>query len=392
MLTLFMADFAAIHKMAPPTIASRIKSGDDAPLAVCQIPGHTMHFASDNWAGAHPEIAANIVRHSAGFAPANGGGPLEDQVRQTFCEIFETDVAVHYVGTGTAANALALSATALPGGVVFAHSEAHVRVDECGAPEFYTPGLKIEPVEGSLGQIDAVELERKIAEIAGGGLNAGQSQAISVSQLTEAGTTYTLADIAAIADIAHAHGLPVHMDGSRFANALVALGCTPAQMTWQAGIDILSFGATKNGCFCAEALVFLDPDRARQMDHLRKRSGQLFSKARFVSAQFEAYLEDGRWLALARHANAMGALVAEAIEKSSAFRLAWAPDANEVFAIGNSDAVEALSAAGIAFSPWQPPRAERHLLREDEAMIRLVASFATTTADIDALRSAMSPS
>lgn len=348
-----------------------------------------MQFASDNWAGAHPDIAANIARHAGGFAPANGDGPLDTKVADTFRALFETDLIVHYVGTGTAGNALALSATSVPGGVVFAHSEAHVRVDECGAPEFFTPGLKIEAVDGPLGRFDPQALERRIAHVAAGGLNAGQPQAVSVSQLTEAGTVYTPGQIAAIAEVAHAHGLPVHMDGSRFANALVALGCTPAEMTWKAGVDLVSFGATKNGCFCAEALVIFDNARARHMDQLRKRSGQLFSKARFVSAQFEAYFAEDRWLDLARHANRMGAALARAVEEAPAFRLAWRPEANEVFAIAPARAVEALADKGARFSPWQPPRAEAGLVAADERMIRFVASFATAPDDVAALADAL---
>lgn len=348
-----------------------------------------MQFASDNWAGADAGIAANVARHAGGFAPANGAGPLDAQVAATFRDIFETDLTVHYVGTGSAANALALSATAVPGGVVFAHTEAHVRVDECGAPEFYTPGLKIEAVDGPLGRFDAAALENRIAHIVEGGLNAGQPQAVSISQLTEAGTAYDLGHIATIADIAHAHGLPLHMDGSRFANALVALGCSPAEMSWKAGVDIVSFGATKNGCMCAEALVFFDREHSRHMDQLRKRSGQSFSKARFVSAQFEAYFEADRWLALARHANAMGAAVAKTVEASSAFRLAWRPEANEVFAIGGNAAVTQLADAGAQFSRWQTPMAERALVDEGEQMIRFVASFATADADVAALRAAV---
>ncbi|MCR9124175.1 MAG: beta-eliminating lyase-related protein [Phyllobacteriaceae bacterium] len=348
-----------------------------------------MHFASDNWAGAHPAIAENLMRRNGGFVQANGGSDFDKSVEQTFRDIFETDLSVHYVGTGTAANALALSAVARPGGVVLCHPEAHIRVDECGAPEFFAAGTKLEGVEGQLGRFNAASLETAIGHIKGGGLNAGQAQTVSVSQLTEAGTAYDLDAIRAIADIARHHGLPLHMDGARFANALVALGCTPAEMSWKAGVDILSFGGTKNGCWCADAIVVFNPGHGRQMDYLCKRAGHIASKARFVSAQFEAYFADGLWLDLAAHANAMGARAAAIIDARNRFRLAWQPQGNEVFAIGPQQAVDGLASKGVQFSPWQPPRAERHLVGDGEAMIRLVTSFASTDADIEALESAL---
>lgn len=348
-----------------------------------------MHFASDNWAGAHPAITDNLARRNGGFVKANGGSDFDKSVEQTFREIFETDVSVHYVATGTAANALALSAVARPGGVVLSHPEAHIRVDECGAPEFFAAGSKLEGVEGELGRFDATSLEAAIGHIKDGGLNSGQVQAVSISQLTEAGTAYAPDAIGAIADVAQRHGMPLHMDGARFANALVALGCTPAEMTWKAGVDILSFGGTKNGCWCAEAVLVFNPDHGGQMDYLRKRSGHIASKARFVSAQFEAYFADGLWLEMAAHANQMGARVAALIDARNRFRLAWQPQGNEVFAIGAREAVDALAARGVQFSHWQPPRAERHLVGEGETMIRLVASFATTDADVTALQTAL---
>jgi threonine aldolase len=179
------------------------------------------------------------------------------------------------------------------------------------------------------------------------------------------------------------------MDGARFANAVVALGCTPAEMTWKRGVDLLSFGGTKNGCWCADAIVVFNPDHGRQMDYLCKRAGHIASKARFVSAQFEAYFADGLWLDLASHANQMGARAAAIIDARNRFRLAWQPQGNEVFAVGPKEAVDALAANGVRFSHWQPPRAERHLVGEEEAMIRLVASFATTDADVAALEVAL---
>jgi threonine aldolase len=205
--------------------------------------------------------------------------------------------------------------------------------------------------------------------------------AVSITQSTESGTVYALDEIAAIGAIARDHGLPFHMDGARFANALVSLGATPAEMTWKRGVDLLSFGGTKNGCWCAEAVVFMDPKAATQFPFLRMRAGQLFSKSRFVAAQFDAYFRDGQWLETARHANAMAARLAAAVETSANARLAWRPQANEVFAVLKKDAAEAAQKAGAMFYDWSVPAGLA--IGEDEQLYRFVASFATTEADVD---------
>ena len=252
-----------------------------------------MHFASDNWAGAHPAIARALVEQAGGYASAYGTGDLDKAVERTFCEIFETDVAVFFVGTGTAANSLALASFNRPGGQVFCHAEAHVNVDECNAPEFFATGSKLVPLHGAEGRMAASDLAAAIGRFPPDFVHGGQPMAVTMTQATEAGTVYSLDEIAAIADVTHDAKLPLHMDGARFANALVTLGTTPAEMTWKRGVDILSFGGTKNGCWCAEALVLFDPAQARQMHYLRKRSAQLFSKSRFIAAQFDAYSATG---------------------------------------------------------------------------------------------------
>ena len=215
-------------------------------------------------------------------------------------------------------------------------------------------------------------------------VHAGQPMAVSITQATEAGTLYSLDDIAAVSKVAKAHGLPLHMDGARFANALVALDCTPAEMTWKAGVDALSLGGTKNGCWCAEALVFFDPQAARDLPFIRKRAAQLFSKTRFIAAQFEAYLENGLWLETASHANAMAARLASAIDASGQMRLAWQPQANEVFAIVDKEKMERLQAAGAVFYPWNPPHGFEDSIGEGETLTRLVTSFATTADEVEA--------
>lgn len=344
-----------------------------------------MFFASDNWAGAHPDIAANLSAHAAGFATAYGDSTFDQAVYRRFSEIFEREVAVFFVATGTAANSLSLTAYNRVGGVSFCHSEAHVIEDECGAPEHVTGGARLRAVDGPLGRMDPAKLDRAISRFAGEFVHAGRPMAVSLTQSTESGTIYSLDDISAISAIAKKYKMPLHMDGARFANALVSLGAKPAEMTWKRGIDILSFGGTKNGCWCAEAIVLFDLDRAKELAFLRKRAAHLFSKSRFISAQFEAYFKDELWLAIARHSNAMAARLAAAIEDSPSARLAWLPQANEVFVILKTPTADRLQAAGAAFYDWHLPVGFAGHVAPDEKLYRFVTSFATTEADVDKL-------
>lgn len=341
-----------------------------------------MLFASDNWAGAHPKIAENLTRHASGFAAAYGTGDLDRAVQQTFSAIFERDVAVFFVGTGTAANSLAQASIARPGGITFAHREAHMIADEAGAPGFFASGARVQAIDGPTGRIAIDNLQAALNGFPEGHVHAGQPMSVSITQSTESGTLYELAEIAAISAICKENGLPLHMDGARFANALVSLGCSPAEMTWKQGVDILSFGGTKNGCWCAEALVFMNPEQARQMPYIRMRSAQNFSKSRFIAAQFEAYFADGLWLETATHANAMAAELAKLISNSNDLRLAWQPRANEVFAIMKKQTSAKLQAAGAVFYDWHTPHAEKGHVAEDETITRFVTSFATTSEDI----------
>ena len=230
--------------------------------------------------------------------------------------------------------------------------------------------------------MDIANLERAVGRFASENVHGGRPTAISLTQSTEVGTVYGLDDISAISAVAKRHGLPLHMDGARFANALVSLDATPAEMTWKRGVDIVSFGGTKNGCWCAEAIVMFDLDRAKEMHFLRKRSAQLFSKARFISAQFDAYFDGGLWLETARHANAMSAKLAQAIESSPVARLGWQPEANEVFAIIDKKVADKAQASGAVFYEWNVPASLAGQVQENEALYRFVTSFATSTDDI----------
>lgn len=337
-----------------------------------------MHFASDNWAGAHPAIAERLSAAATGFSSAYGTSDLDKAVLQRFCEIFERDVAIYYVGTGTAANALAMTALARPGGVAFCHREAHMVVDECGAPEYFSGGARLCPVDGALGRMDPAELAAAIARYPAEIVHHGQPMAVSLTQTSEIGTLHCLDDIRAITTVASDAGLPVHMDGARFANALVALDCTPAEMTWKSGVDIVSFGGTKNGCWCAEALVVFEPGKFGQLPFLHKRAAQLFSKSRFIAAQFDAYFDGGLWLETAHHANTMAAKLAARLRQSPSTRLAWEPQANEVFAIIGRQKAATMMDAGAAFHPWGKPHGYTEPIGDDEQIYRFVTSFATT--------------
>lgn len=344
-----------------------------------------MYFSSDNWAGAHPEIARALFEASDGFASAYGTSDLDRKVDARFSEIFEREVSVFFVGTGTAANSLALASVAKPGGLTFCHHEAHIHTDECGAPGFFAHGSRLYPVSGAEAKLDPDALAAAIARFPEGGVHFGQAAAVSITQATEFGTVYQRSEIEAIAAVARSRGLPLHMDGARFANALAALGCTPAEMTWKSGVDLLSFGGTKNGCWMAEALVFFDRDLARDMPFLRKRSAQLFSKSRFIAAQFDAYLQDGLWLRLAGHANAMANRLRAGLDHLPACRNAWHTSANEVFAVMPKEKMEAAFAAGARFYDWPVPADQPGLVGDGEVLVRLVTSYATTTGHVDDL-------
>lgn len=343
-----------------------------------------MFFASDNWAGAHPKINEALARNSAGFCPAYGAGELDQSVNAKFDEMFERSVSVFYTSTGTAANALALAAYNKPGAIGFCHRQSHIREDECGAPEFLAPGSRLRIVDGPNGKMAPENLNAQIKDVLDVGPMAGVPAFVSITQATEFGTVHTLDEIAAVAKVAKSYNLPVHLDGARFANALDSLNCTPAEMTWKNGIDVVSFGGTKNGCWCAEAVIFMNPEDAATMPFLRKRSGQVMSKSRFVAAQLDAYLTDDLWLKMAKHANDMAAQLEVTIRNSKNLKMAWQREANEVFAITSKAHFAKMQAAGAKFYDWPAPFGQENIVGDDEIIIRLVTSFATESPEIEA--------
>ncbi|MGB8814502.1 MAG: low specificity L-threonine aldolase [Paracoccaceae bacterium] len=335
-----------------------------------------MFFASDNGSGVPPQVLAALGRANQGYAKSYGADAIMDRVRAQIRTVFDAPEAeVHLVPTGSAANALSLAIYCQPWSAVFCHRHAHIQEDECGAPEFYTNGAKLALVEGAHGKMTPDTLA-KVLDITGeSGVHGVQRGILSITNVTEAGTVYTPAEVAALTALARAKGLPSHMDGARFANALVATGASPADMTWRAGIDVLSFGGTKNGLMGVEAVVMFDPKKAWEFELRRKRGGHLFSKNRFLAAQIEAYLTDNLWLHLATQANAMGARMAAGLGAIPGAGLMHDVQANMAFATWPKGGHAALQAAGAIYYPWNAPTGSE--------AARLVTSWCTTADDVD---------
>lgn len=334
-----------------------------------------MNFVSDNCAGAAPEVLAALTQAGQGTALSYGDDAITARLRARLAEVFDHEVAAFPVISGTAANALSLSALVPPHGAIFCHEASHIAVDECGAVEFFTHGAKLMGLPGEDGKLAPETIEAALSRFQKGSVHHAQPAAVSLSQPAECGTVYRAGEIARIAALARAHGMKLHMDGARLANALAHLKCAPADITWRVGVDVLSFGATKNGALGAEAVVFFDPRDVGDFEYRHKKSGHLLSKMRFVSAQLEACLADGRWLAHARHANALAARLGEGLRDVAGAQLAHPVEANAVFARLPDATVARLRAAGAAFYDWSPPK-------DGRTLVRLVTSFATPDADV----------
>jgi threonine aldolase len=316
-----------------------------------------MSFRSDNASGVAPQIMAALMRVNQGYAGSYGGDASMDRVRGLIRDLFEApEAAVYLVATGTAANALSLAVYAQPWTSVLAHETAHINIDECGAPEFYTAGARLALIGGAHGRITPEGLMQALGKIAQGDVHAVQRGMLSLTNVNERGTVYGAADTAALTAIARSHGMPTHLDGARLANALAATGTSPAEMTWKAGIDILSFGGTKNGCMGVEAVVLFDPEKAWEFELRRKRAGHLFSKHRYLSAQMEAYLTDDLWLSLATHANAMADRLATGLAAIAPVSLQHPVEANMLFPTWPEGAL-AVEAARLVTS-WSTSEAE----------------------------------
>ncbi len=337
-----------------------------------------MNFASDNVYGVDPRIMqamvdANNRLTDVSYCHDDGAKLVEARLS----EVFETDVKAFLVMNGTGANSLALSAMCPPFGGIVCHETSHINTDECNCPELFTGGAKLITVGGGHGKLTPKAVAGKLAHF-GHGEHGAKPAALSVSDVTELGTLYTPAEVKALADVVKPMGLKMHMDGARFANALVAIGCTPAELTWKAGVDALSFGGTKNGGMILEAVVFFDHALAEDFLYRRKRSGQLLSKGRYLSAQMLAYLQDGVWLPNARKANALASKLAKGMATSNRIRISNPTEANEVFAVMPKTTFDAVQKAGAHFYDWPMDG-----LAEDEIHCRFVLSWNTPEKDVD---------
>jgi threonine aldolase len=331
-------------------------------------------FRSDNTHGASPEILEALARAGAGTMTAYGSDALTARVRERCRDIFETEVEIFPVMTGTAGNALAVASMTPPWGAVFCHDDAHIHRDEMGAPEFFSGGAKLIAIRGDHGKLEADVLEHAMIEVGSEGRMA-QPSCVSITQATEAGTVYRADELRALCDVAHRNGARVHLDGARFANAVASANVPPAELTWRAGVDVLVLGGTKNGALAAELLVVFDRTLTDALSVRWHRAGHRLSKMRFLSAQFDAYLAGDLWLRNARHANAMAQRLAAGLGS-----LIRPVEANVIFARLDQRVAAALREQGFLFYEWP-------LFGADA--VRLVCGFDTTEAEVDAFLAAL---
>lgn len=331
-----------------------------------------MNFRSDNTAPVADEIMAALTAVNHGAALAYGADAWSEKLDAAFADVFEKEVRVFTVASGTAANAIGLASMTPPWGAVLCHHEAHIECDECGAPEFFSGGAKLVLMEGDGAKV-APDAVREAVQRNQRGIHSVAPTALSISQATERGAVYRPDELAALGEVAKASGLAFHMDGARFANAVAALQCAPADITWRAGVEVLSFGATKNGAMAAEAIICFDLERADAIERRRKRGGHLFCKGRYPAAQLLAYLENDLWLRLAARANALAARLGEA----AAPFLSGPVETNLVFIKPGATALDHLRTAGAEFYDWGPP---------GSGEARLVVSWSQSEADVEAMR------
>jgi len=333
----------------------------------------TLEFRSDNCGSAAPEILEALLRANQGTAIGYGADALTQQLNDRLSEIFETSVQAFPIPTGTGANALALAAIGSPFGAVYCSPEAHINTSECNAVGFFGSGLKVTPIGGVHGKVCPESLEKNLNTAGFGLAHKSQPVAVNLVQATDLGAVYTTEEIKRLSDLAHAKGLNVHMDGARFANALVHLGCSPAEMTWKAGVDILSLGVTKNGGLLSDAIVVFNPDIADKIGFHLRRGGMIWSKMRFASAQVLAYVENDLWLRLARQSNAAAQQLAQGVQHIPGARLIAPVQANELFVEMQTQALDQLAESGVLY------------YRRGPTLARLVCRWDTTQDEVTQL-------
>ncbi len=369
-------------KQAPPTAADTTASFSNhpagaaaeqpAPAAAPAAPARRRNFASDNASGVCPEAwAAMAEANGAGHVPSYGSDAYTQRASDGFRELFETDCDVYFVFNGTAANSLALASLCQSYHSVVCHESAHVETDECGAPEFYSNGSKLLLCPGPLGKLTPATVRAVITKRTD--IHYPRPRALSITQPTELGTTYTVDELSSLTAAAHEYGLRVHLDGARFGNAVASLGCSPAEVTWKAGVDVLCFGGSKNGMAVGEAVIFFDHKLSEEFAARCKQAGQLASKMRFLAAPWVGMLKDGAWLRHAAHANAMAQRMAVGVARLPAVKALHPTQANSVFVELPAGAADALRARGWQFYAFIGGGG------------RLMCSWDTQPEDVDAL-------
>ena len=344
-----------------------------------------MNFTSDNAGPAAPEAIEAIVQANSGYATSYGADDLMDAVREKVRSIFDApDAAVYLVATGTAANSLSLACISEPWSTIYCHRSSHVEEDECGGPEFFTGGAKLCLLDGEGAKIRPGSLRTALERTALVGVHNVQRGPLSITNATESGTVYNCAEVAELSGIAREFGSSCHMDGARFANAVAALGCAPADLSVKAGVEFLSFGGTKNGLLGVEAVVIFNPDKQWEFELRRKRAGHLFSKHRYLSAQMHAYLTDDLWLRLAGKANSAASYLADQIYSLGEARLLHSPDANMVFAAFPRRCHRRAMEQGAKYYLW-PFEQSMEGDPGESLSARLVCNWSTTRSEIDRL-------
>ena len=341
-----------------------------------------MNFASDNTGPVHPNVMAALIAANTGYALPYGGDDLTAQTIQNIRDLFEApDAAVFLVSLGTAANSLILATLSQPWETVFCHTVAHIHEDECNAPEFYSGGTKLTLVPGPEAKMTAENLRRSILAEETRGVHGPQRGPVSLTQATERGTIYSLKEIQEISATAEEFGLPVHLDGARFANAVQSLGCSAAEMTWKSGVDAVTFGGTKNGLMAVEAVIFFNPKYAWEFELRRKRGAHLFSKHRFLAAQMQSYLAGDLWLDMAKKSNDASARLIQGLKQIPEVQIDFEPQANIIFAQWPRAAHQRLHAAGAQYYVM----AGDHTTGPSDELLpaRLVADWSTTPENVD---------
>lgn len=337
-----------------------------------------MNFGSDNATGASSQVLNALQTANAGSTAGYGADEWSRRAEARLAEVFECEIDAYFVATGTAANTLALASMVQPWEAILCHAESHIANDESTAPEFMSGGARMIPLAAGHGKLEVSDLTNYFANAGTLVPHNAKAAALSITQSSELGMVYTPDEVAALTQTAQTHGVSVHMDGARFANAVAAIGCSPAELSWQAGVDVLCLGATKCGALAAEAVIFFNHKFSDGFIHRRKRSGHLLSKGRLFGAQFEGWLAEDHWLNLAQHANAMASQLSFELQQIEGIRMAWPTQANELFLVMPRDLHDRLESAGAVYYEWPATGLAAHdQLADNEVLVRMVTSFET---------------